>query len=99
MKKRAYTGLKDAKGRKLYEGDTIAYTYTDSCEPNGIGTNEGVIVFENAAFVVKEPSYKGYDWRFESTRPFLLWEWLLNNRCFRPTVKNGKHPVSKTQNL
>ena len=69
MKGQVFTGLKDAKGRKLYNGDKIYYTYKDSCEKKGFGTITGTIVFENAAFVVKEESYTKYDWNFEMNKP------------------------------
>lgn len=83
MKGQVFTGLKDAKGRKLYNGDKIYYRYEDRIEKRGIGKIHGTVVFENGAFVVKEESYKHYDWNKESTRPDLLWGWLQNGSCYR----------------
>ncbi len=91
MNKRRYTGLKDAKGRKLYERDTIYYKYKDTLEAKGFGIVTGEIVFENAAFVVKEPSYKFYDWSVQMTRPGLLWQWLTEDTCFRKPISRIKN--------
>lgn len=81
MSKRVFTGLRDAKGRKLYESDYISFKYKDKIAPGGFDFITGQIVFENGAFVVKEINFDGYDWNTEANRPMLLWEWLRNDVC------------------
>ena len=87
MNNRAFTGMRDSKGKKLFNGDRISFTYDDRHEEYGYGVITGTIVFENAAFVVKEECFTKYDWRSESTRPALLWEWLQNDNCIKRSQK------------
>lgn len=75
-----FTGFK-LKGRELYTKDVIQFSYKDKIEIIGYGYCTGVIEFENGAFVVKEISFKHYDWKNEDQRPILLYDWLRNHRC------------------
>lgn len=83
MGKQRYSGLKDASGKKLYEGDSIYFNYQDTAEDAGYGTVVAKVVFENGAFVAKEVNFTGYDWAEESLRPQLLYDWINDEKCYK----------------
>lgn len=67
--------------RELEIGDVIQYRYPDKMEKLGYGVIEGVVVFENGCFVVKEIYFDGYLWTDMDRRPQLLYDWLRDNPC------------------
>ena len=67
--------------RELEIGDVIQYRYPDKMEKFGYGVVEGVVVFENGCFVVKEIDFDGYLWTDMDIRPQLLYDWLRDNPC------------------
>lgn len=83
MGKRLYSGLKDASGKKIYNGDAIYFNYPDKAEQSGFATIVATVVFENGAFVAKEVNFTGYDWNEASLRPELLYDWIKDEKCYK----------------
>lgn len=83
MGKKQYSGLKDASGKKIYNGDSIYFNYSDQAEEKGYGTIVATVVFENGAFVAKEVNFTGYDWAVPSQRPELLFDWISKEKCYK----------------
>jgi uncharacterized phage protein (TIGR01671 family) len=71
-----FTGLKDKNGREIFEGDLISFQYEDKLEEKGFGICEGIIVYENGCFLVKQK-----DFIYTKENPISLNEWLSDNDC------------------
>lgn len=95
FEKRKETGLKDCNNHPLYEGNLITYSYWDKFDPEGFARVTGKIVFENAAFVVKDVEFDGYKWDSFSNRPELLYDWLNDFKCRK--VTSNLQPVTCNQ--
>jgi uncharacterized phage protein (TIGR01671 family) len=71
-----FTGRKDKNGREFFEGDSISFQYEDKLDEKGFGICEGIIVYENGCFLVKQK-----DFIYTKENPISLNEWLSDDDC------------------